>query len=77
MGEEGEGASLEFTPTWVLAAVCAVIVAISLAMERFLHFVGNVLKKKQQKPLFEALLKVKEGNAFFFSFFDVKFGWKC
>ncbi|XWS64947.1 hypothetical protein CRYUN_Cryun05aG0048100 [Craigia yunnanensis] len=60
MGEEGEGASLEYTPTWVLAAVCAVIVAISLAMERFLHFVGNVLKKKHQKPLFEALLKVKE-----------------
>ncbi|XWS57936.1 hypothetical protein CRYUN_Cryun09bG0215700 [Craigia yunnanensis] len=60
MGEEGEGATLEYTPTWVLAAVCTVIVAISLAMERLLHYLGNVLKKKQQKPLFEALLKVKE-----------------
>ncbi|XVF06730.1 hypothetical protein REPUB_Repub06bG0075800 [Reevesia pubescens] len=60
MSEGGEGASLEYTPTWVLAAVCTVIVAISLAMERLLHYVGNILKKKQQKPLFEALLKVKE-----------------
>ena len=73
MGEEGEGVSLEFTPTWVLAAFCAVVVAIALAMERFLHFVGNVLKKKQQKPLFEALLKVKEGNAFFFLYFFFHF----
>ena len=76
MGEEGEGATLEYTPTWVLAAVCTVIVAISLAMERLLHYLGTVLKKKQQKPLFEALLKVKEGSPFlfslyfFFSFFD-------
>ncbi|GMJ11298.1 MILDEW RESISTANCE LOCUS O 1 [Hibiscus trionum] len=57
-GEEGE--TLEFTPTWIVAAVCTVIVALSLAMERLLHVVGNILKKKQQKPLFEALLKVKE-----------------
>lgn len=55
-----EGAKLEFTPTWVVAAVCTVIIAISLAMERLLHYAGTVLKKKQQKPLFEALLKVKE-----------------
>ncbi|XP_022743467.1 MLO-like protein 1 [Durio zibethinus] len=60
MGEGGEGATLEYTPTWVIAAVCTVIVAISLAMERLLHYLGTVLKKKQQKPLFEALLKVKE-----------------
>ncbi|XWS58615.1 hypothetical protein CRYUN_Cryun08bG0049800 [Craigia yunnanensis] len=60
MGEGGEGATLEYTPTWVLASVCTVIVAISLAMERLLHYVGNILKEKQQKPLFEALLKVKE-----------------
>ncbi|KAK8542880.1 hypothetical protein V6N13_136568 [Hibiscus sabdariffa] len=55
-----EGATLEFTPTWIVAAVCTVIVAISLAVERLLHVLGHILKKKQQKPLFEALLKVKE-----------------
>ncbi|XP_048235886.1 MLO-like protein 1 isoform X2 [Ricinus communis] len=57
-GEEGE--SLEFTPTWVVAAVCTVIVAISLAVERLIHYGGLYLKKKNQKPLYEALQKVKE-----------------
>ncbi|XP_022155786.1 MLO-like protein 1 isoform X2 [Momordica charantia] len=59
-GGGGEGTSLEYTPTWVVAAVCSVIVAISLAMERLLHFLGNYLKRKNQKPLNEALQKVKE-----------------
>ncbi len=60
-GGEGEGTTLEYTPTWVVAGVCTVIVAISLAMERVLHFMGKRLKRKNQKPLFEALQKVKEG----------------
>ncbi|XP_073149251.1 MLO-like protein 1 isoform X2 [Henckelia pumila] len=59
-GEGEEGASLEFTPTWVIASVCTVIVAISLAAERVLHYTGKYLKKKDQKPLYEALQKVKE-----------------
>lgn len=43
-GGEGEDeGTLEFTPTWVVAAVCTVIVAISLAAERLLHFTGKVL----------------------------------
>lgn len=59
---EGEGVTtLEYTPTWVVAGVCTVIVAISLAMERVLHYAGVTLKRKNQKPLFEALQKVKEG----------------
>ncbi|KAI3526408.1 hypothetical protein L1887_05660 [Cichorium endivia] len=53
-----EGTSLEFTPTWVFAALCAVIVGISIAVERLLHFTGNQLTN--QKPLFEALQKIKE-----------------
>ncbi|KAF5821912.1 hypothetical protein HanRHA438_Chr01g0020891 [Helianthus annuus] len=59
-GGEGEGTSLEFTPTWVVAAVCTVIVGISLAVERLLHYTGKKLKKAGQKPLFEALQKIKE-----------------
>ncbi|KAK7286710.1 hypothetical protein RJT34_21908 [Clitoria ternatea] len=55
-----EGNSLEFTPTWVVAVVCSVIVAVSFAAERFLHYGGKFLKKKNQKPLYEALLKIKE-----------------
>ncbi|XP_039006152.1 MLO-like protein 1 [Hibiscus syriacus] len=59
-GGEGDEGSLEYTPTWVIAVVCFVIIAISFAMERLLHHLGDVLKEKQQKPLYEALLKVKE-----------------
>ncbi|KAL5782045.1 hypothetical protein ACOSP7_007074 [Xanthoceras sorbifolium] len=56
----GEGTTLEYTPTWVVSLVCSVIVIISLAVERFLHYIGKVLKKNNQKPLFEALQKIKE-----------------
>ncbi|XP_043809132.1 MLO-like protein 1 isoform X3 [Manihot esculenta] len=59
-GGEGGGTTLEYTPTWVVAGVCSVIVIISLLLERFLHYLGKLLKKKKQKPLFEALLKIKE-----------------
>ncbi|KAE8683390.1 Tetratricopeptide repeat superfamily protein isoform 1 [Hibiscus syriacus] len=52
--------TLEYTPTWVVAVVCFVIVFISLAVERLLHFLGKYLKKRNQKPLFEALQKIKE-----------------
>ncbi|KAJ6377619.1 hypothetical protein OIU78_027950 [Salix suchowensis] len=54
------GTTLEYTPTWVVAAVCSVIVLISLIVERFLHILGKLLKRKHQKPLFEALQKIKE-----------------
>ncbi|TXG66476.1 hypothetical protein EZV62_007751 [Acer yangbiense] len=59
-GASEEGTTLEYTPTWIVAALCTVIVAISLGVERLLHFLGKLLKKKQQKPLYEALQKVKE-----------------
>ncbi|XP_066360744.1 MLO-like protein 1 isoform X1 [Miscanthus floridulus] len=60
MAAEGEEAALEFTPTWIVAAVCSLIVLLSLVAERCLHYLGKMLKNKNQKPLFEALLKVKE-----------------
>ncbi|WOK96512.1 hypothetical protein Cni_G05219 [Canna indica] len=66
MGEGGGEAAetsemkLEFTPTWIVASVCIVIIFISLLVERLLHHLGKVLKRKNQKPLFEALQKVKE-----------------
>ncbi|GFZ20024.1 seven transmembrane MLO family protein [Actinidia rufa] len=86
-GGEEEGTTLELTPTWVVAGVCTVIVGISLAVERLLHYTGKAsalslslslsvaichsessislpflwyLKKKDQKPLYEALQKIKE-----------------
>lgn len=54
------GTTLEYTPTWVVAVVCSVIVLISLIVERTLHYLGKLLKRKHQKPLFEALQKIKE-----------------
>jgi mlo protein len=67
-GEGEEETTLEFTPTWVVAAVCTFIVAISLAAERLLHYGGKFLKRKDQKPLYEALQKIKEGiNYYYYS----------
>ncbi|KAL6619228.1 hypothetical protein ACP70R_034367 [Stipagrostis hirtigluma subsp. patula] len=60
MAEPGEAAALEFTPTWIVAAVCSLIVVVSLAAERGLHHLGKMLKKNNQMALYEALLKVKE-----------------
>ncbi|WJX86058.1 MLO-like protein 1, variant 2 [Trifolium repens] len=59
-GEVEEGPDLQFTPTWVVALVCTIIVAVSLAVERSLHYLGRFLKKKDQKSLFQALQKIKE-----------------
>ncbi|GAV67180.1 Mlo domain-containing protein [Cephalotus follicularis] len=55
-----EGTTLEYTPTWVVAVVCSVIVLISFAVERILHYAGKYFKKHNQKPLFDALQKIKE-----------------
>jgi hypothetical protein len=42
-GEGGAGQiTLEHTPTWIVAAVCSVIVVISLLFERMLHRLGKV-----------------------------------
>ncbi|KAI0496232.1 hypothetical protein KFK09_022543 [Dendrobium nobile] len=64
MAGEGGGAEeelkLEYTPTWIVALVCTVIVCISLFFERFLHRLGKRFMRKNQKPLFEALQKMKE-----------------
>uniref|UniRef100_A0A0D9YNR5 MLO-like protein n=1 Tax=Oryza glumipatula TaxID=40148 RepID=A0A0D9YNR5_9ORYZ len=59
-GEGGEEQSLALTPTWVVAGVCFIIVAISLAAERLLHRLGKVLKFNGQEALFSALQRVKE-----------------
>ncbi|KAK1292283.1 MLO-like protein 13 [Acorus calamus] len=56
--------SLEYTPTWVVATVCSVIVIISLLVERFLYYLGKaiLLRWRKQESLFEALQKLKEGD---------------
>ncbi|PKU67577.1 MLO-like protein 1 [Dendrobium catenatum] len=59
-GGAEEEIKLEYTPTWIVALVCTVIICISLFFERFLHRLGKRFMRKNQKPLFEALQKMKE-----------------
>ncbi|XP_058745290.1 MLO-like protein 1 [Vicia villosa] len=60
MGAGGEGTDLQFTPTWVVASVCTILVAVSFALVRGLHHLGKFLKRKNQESLFQALQKIKE-----------------
>ncbi|XP_020155189.1 MLO-like protein 1 [Aegilops tauschii subsp. strangulata] len=53
------GATLEDTPTWIVASVCSVIVLISIVFERSLHYLGKALVHRRE-TLYEALLKLKE-----------------
>lgn len=59
-GEGGDGTrALDQTPTWAVAAVCAVIVAASILLEGILHHLGQWFSKRKKKALFDALEKVK------------------
>ncbi|KAF9590948.1 hypothetical protein IFM89_000493 [Coptis chinensis] len=51
--------SMEQTATWAVAAVCFVMVAISIFLEYILHVIGKWLQKKHKLALYEALEKVK------------------
>ncbi|BBN08300.1 mlo protein [Marchantia polymorpha subsp. ruderalis] len=55
-----ESYALEHTPTWAVGLVCVVFIALSLLMQRGLQKLGNWLVKRHQKPLNEALEKMKE-----------------
>ncbi|GAB2289306.1 MLO-like protein 9 [Dionaea muscipula] len=58
-GGGGGGRELDQTPTWAVAAVCAVIVIISIALEKVLHHVGEYFQEKRKKALYEALEKIE------------------
>ncbi|XP_062095979.1 MLO-like protein 10 [Humulus lupulus] len=50
---------LDQTPTWAVAGVCAVIIVISIALEKVLHKLGTWFTDRHKRALFEALEKVK------------------
>ncbi|XP_047971836.1 MLO-like protein 10 [Salvia hispanica] len=50
---------LQYTATWAVAGVCAVIIIISIVLEKLLHKVGTWLTDRHKKALYEALEKVK------------------
>ncbi|GJU86219.1 MLO-like protein 8 [Tanacetum coccineum] len=59
-GDTSEGTrQLDQTPTWAVAGVCAVIIIVSIALEKVLHKLGKFFTDKHKRALFEALEKVK------------------
>ncbi|PIN11990.1 hypothetical protein CDL12_15409 [Handroanthus impetiginosus] len=56
---ELEERSLEATSTWAVAVLCFILVAISIVIEKLLHYMGSWLKKKRKSSLYEALEKIK------------------
>ncbi|KAL0368762.1 UNVERIFIED_CONTAM: MLO-like protein 5 [Sesamum calycinum] len=60
-GGGGLGASrqLDQTPTWAVALVCAIIVIISVILEKTIHKVGESFSRRKKFSLLEALDKIK------------------
>ncbi|XP_011074255.1 MLO-like protein 9 [Sesamum indicum] len=60
-GGGGLGASrqLDQTPTWAVALVCAIIVIISVILEKSIHKVGESFSRRKKFSLLEALDKIK------------------
>lgn len=52
--------SLGLTPTWSVATVLTIFVAVSLVVERSIHRLSTWLRKTNRKPLLEAVEKMKE-----------------
>ncbi|XP_039052185.1 MLO-like protein 13 [Hibiscus syriacus] len=55
-----EESNLEYTPTWVVAAIFFIVLLASLIAERVLDRLGKCLKLNKRDALFEALQKLKE-----------------
>lgn len=51
-GTSGTSRELDQTPTWAVAGVCAVIIIISLALEKILHKLGTVMHATIYELLF-------------------------
>ncbi|XP_071728563.1 MLO-like protein 9 [Rutidosis leptorrhynchoides] len=55
----GGGRGLDETATWSVAMVCAIIVLLSIMLEKLLHHIGHYLKARHKIGLLEALEKIK------------------
>lgn len=55
----GTQRKLDQTPTWAVAGVCAVMIIVSILLEKGLHKFGTWLTERHKSALFEALEKVK------------------
>ncbi|XP_059455812.1 MLO-like protein 6 [Corylus avellana] len=59
MADKQKESTMEETSTWAVAAVCFVLLAISIFIEHILHAIGKWLKHKHKRALYEALEKIK------------------
>ncbi|CAJ1979342.1 unnamed protein product [Sphenostylis stenocarpa] len=59
MAGGGGGRNLEETPTWAVSTVCFVLILISIIIEHIIHLIGQWLKKKHKRALYESLEKIK------------------
>ncbi|KAL2529751.1 MLO-like protein 8 [Forsythia ovata] len=61
MAEGGSESARELdqTPTWAVALVSAVIIIISIVLEKTLHKFGETFERRKKKALFDALEKIK------------------
>lgn len=51
-GEAVAGAKeLDQTPTWAVSAVCAVIILISILLEKVLHFIAEVMNLNMKRAV--------------------------
>ncbi|KAH9614206.1 hypothetical protein KSS87_011334 [Heliosperma pusillum] len=61
MGDKTEEMrSLALTPTWSIASVLTIFVAVSLLVERSIHRLSNWLDKTRRRPLLQTVEKMKE-----------------
>ncbi|XAR61516.1 hypothetical protein NMG60_11015963 [Bertholletia excelsa] len=51
--------NLDQTPTWAVSLVCAVIVIISIILEKVLHHIGEWFRRRNKEHMLEALEKIK------------------
>ncbi|XP_072957739.1 MLO-like protein 9 [Typha angustifolia] len=58
-GGDGNSRQLDQTPTWAVAVVCAVIIIVSILLDKGLHHLGEWFTEKRKKAMFEALEKIQ------------------
>ncbi|KAK7352155.1 hypothetical protein VNO80_17573 [Phaseolus coccineus] len=58
-GASGGERTLQETPTWAVAAVCAVFVILSVLIEHGIHLLEKWFQKRHKKAMREALEKIK------------------
>ncbi|XP_010260352.1 PREDICTED: MLO-like protein 12 isoform X2 [Nelumbo nucifera] len=56
---EAIGSSIEETPTWAIAAVCFVLISISILIEHALNLISKFFTRRRRKSLRLALYKIK------------------